>query len=157
MTPTPDDAAMPDEVRELHKRMDAAERPLVKELGGKIGYGRMMQLAEQIWHEITPGAEHTTGPCGAFMVSCHHPFKDENGHCDVCCGSGRITKWVRDNLCRADKPHAEAVRVLYAALKRFTDEIPTGWDDDQHPFPDEIIQAYKAQEHPAVVAAMEGK
>lgn len=55
---------------------------------------------------------------------------------------------------RADKPHAEAVRVLHAALKRFTDEIPTGWDDDHHPFSDEVDQAYKAQAHPAVVAAM---
>ncbi len=51
-------------------------------------------------------------------------------------------------------PHAEAVRVLHAALKRFTDEIPTGWDDDHHPFSDEVDQAYKAQAHPAVVAAM---
>jgi hypothetical protein len=51
-------------------------------------------------------------------------------------------------------PHAEAVRVLHAALKRFTDEIPTGWDDDQHPFSDEVDQAYKAQAHPAVVAVM---
>lgn len=26
---------------------------------------------------------------------------DENEHCEICCGAGRTTKWVRDNLLKA--------------------------------------------------------
>ena len=83
--------------------MNAREEQEVRRLGEAIGYGRLMQLAEQIWSEKakeqgTPGSEHTTGPCAAFIVTCPHTFKDRNGHCDICCGSGRITRWVFDNL-----------------------------------------------------------
>ena len=85
--------------------MNAAEENMVRALGGSIGYGRIMQLAEQLWREkITPdgheGAEHTTGPCALFMVPCPHPVLDDNGHCEVCCGCGRITKWVASNLAK---------------------------------------------------------
>ena len=45
------------------------------------------------------------GPCAAGMVPCPHTVKDRNGHCDICCGSGRVTKWVRDNLAKAAGSH----------------------------------------------------
>lgn len=75
------------------------EENAVRQLGDLIGYGRMMQLAEQIWRKKLQadgleGGEHTTGPCAVFMVRCPHPkeAEDANGHCDLCCGAGRVTK-----------------------------------------------------------------
>jgi hypothetical protein len=80
---------------------DQAEKIIVREMGDFMGYGRVMQLCEEIWHEkeIEAGRErasgaHTTGPCRAFMIPCPHPVLDDNGHCDICCGAGRITKGV---------------------------------------------------------------
>jgi hypothetical protein len=89
-----DHFGIPQEIIDLHKRMDAVQEPLVRALGDLIGYGRLMQLAEQIWETKHPGGAHTTGPCSFFMVKCHHLVKDENGHCEVCCGAGRVTKYV---------------------------------------------------------------
>jgi hypothetical protein len=85
-------------------RIDAEERA-VRELGDAIGYGRLMQCAEKVWRDINrernmEGAEHTTGPCASMMVRCPHTvdkFKgwlDRNGHCDWCCGAGRVTERV---------------------------------------------------------------
>ena len=75
------------------------EENAVRQLGDLIGYGRMMQLAEQVWRkklkaDVLEGGEHTTGPCAMFMVRCPHPkeAEDKNGHCDLCCGAGRVTK-----------------------------------------------------------------
>jgi hypothetical protein len=89
---------------ELMKRMEPrnrSEKELVRQIGDAIGYGRTMQLCEEIWHEkeIAEGREHASGalvhgPCRAFMVPCPHTIKDWNGHCDICCGAGRITKGV---------------------------------------------------------------
>ena len=101
---------MTEQDAKMHARLDAMtanEEQLVRRLGDAIGYGRVMQLAEQLWREkLKPdgleGGEHTTGPCADSMVPCPHPVKDRNGHCEICCGSGRVTKWVRDHL--AGKP-----------------------------------------------------
>ncbi len=88
--------------REQMDRVAENERSLVRALGDMIGYGRMMQLAEQCWRsklesDGLEGGEHTTGPCAAMMVPCPHPEngRDANGHCDWCCGAGRVTKKVR--------------------------------------------------------------
>lgn len=77
------------------------EERLVRDLGDAIGYGRLMQLAEEIWRDKaiadgTPGSEITTGPCAAFMIACSCPPSglDRNGHCEWCCGSGRVTRLV---------------------------------------------------------------
>lgn len=81
------------------------EKQAVAVLGEQIGFGRMMQLAEQIWGELNaargyPGAQHTTGPCASMLTPCPHledenpEWRDENGHCDWCCGAGRVTKRV---------------------------------------------------------------
>lgn len=77
------------------------ERELVNALGKRIGYGRTMQLCEELWREaVTPqgleGSELSTGPCVLFLVPCGcrenglHP-----GICDWCCGAGRVTERVR--------------------------------------------------------------
>lgn len=83
----------------LPRMPDSTQEVLVRSIGDAIGYGRTMQLCEQIWKEKAlaqniPGSEHTTGPCGAFMVPCPHPVLDANGHCEICCGAGRVTKGV---------------------------------------------------------------
>ncbi len=84
------------------------EETAVRNLGERIGYGRTMQLAEQMWRKKLKsqgleGGEHTTGPCATFMVRCPHPAngRDENGHCDWCCGAGRITKRVFKAICES--------------------------------------------------------
>lgn len=84
------------EMREIYRRADAAERPLVTALGDSIGYGRLMQLAEKIWDEKTPGAAHSVGPCTLMLVPCPHleNGRDKNVHCDWCCGTGRVTERV---------------------------------------------------------------
>jgi hypothetical protein len=80
--------------------MHDRETDAVRALGNRIGYGRLMQLAEDIWHEKAradniPGSELTVGTAGAFLVPCPHPEPDANGHCAWCCGVGRITQRVR--------------------------------------------------------------
>jgi hypothetical protein len=79
------------------------EKKVVKELGDYIGYGRVMQLAQECWREhLIPfdlmGGEMALGPCVAATVSCPHPLLDANGHCDICCGAGWITKGVAELL-----------------------------------------------------------
>ena len=83
-----------------------AEEQAVRHLGDRIGYGRVMQLAEQIWSEKAKaegmaGGEMTTGPCALTMEPCPHlgedprpDWFDVSGHCDWCCGAGRVTKRV---------------------------------------------------------------
>ncbi len=82
-------------------RMAKEEESAVRELGDRIGYGRLMQLGEKLWREkLKPlgleGGEHTTGPCATFMVPCPHPERDKNGHCEWCCGAGRVTRRVAE-------------------------------------------------------------
>jgi len=75
------------------------ERDMARIVGATIGYGRMMRLGEELWRESlikqghSSGGEHTTGPCAAFMVPCGCKNRVK---CDWCCGSGRVTKLVRD-------------------------------------------------------------
>lgn len=84
---------------------DDEEESAVRQLGDLIGYGRMMQIAEQVWRKKLradglQGGEYTIGPCAAMMVPCPHPEdgRDANGHCNWCCGSDRITRKVRDAI-----------------------------------------------------------
>lgn len=94
------------------------EENAVRTLADEIGYGRTMQLAEQLWRKKLAttgleGGEHTTGPCATFMVPCPHPptGRDANGHCDWCCGCGRITKRVFKAICdEADAASYEDLR-----------------------------------------------
>lgn len=100
-------AAFDAEMRRQKPRIDAEEEA-VERLGEAIGYGRLMQAAETVWRrkaieQKTPGSEHTTGPCAALMVACPHREDDAEeahpewftrGHCDWCCGAGRVTERV---------------------------------------------------------------
>ena len=78
------------------------EEELVDVIGAQIGFGRLMQLAEQRWRVrlaskwLKSGGEHTVGPCAAFMVPCPCPAsgRDAAGHCEWCCGAGRVTERV---------------------------------------------------------------
>lgn len=87
--------------RECRLRQERArgadEEREVQALGDRIGFGRVMQLAEQIWDRTYPGSAHSTGPCTAFLVKCPCPpsGRDANGHCEWCCGAGRVTERVR--------------------------------------------------------------
>jgi len=79
------------------------EREAVENLAHAIGYGRVMQICMELWRADLArigceGAELTLGPCAAMMVPCRHPVTDANGHCKVCCGVGRVTKWVAENV-----------------------------------------------------------
>lgn len=109
-----------------------SEKDLVRAIGDRIGYGRLMQLAEEVWREKASaeglhGSEHTTGPCAAFMVRCQcleeeKPELDRNGHCDWCCGAGRVTERVR-----AEQKRSEAIRAkLRDVFADGGEEMPEG-------------------------------
>jgi len=117
----------PAELARRLREVESREHEAVQTLGDQIGYGRLMQLGEQIWRERLlgdgiPGGEHTVGPCAAMMVKCSHPVRDENGHCDICCGSGRVTKWVAkaaaliETQAAEKASYAEGARSLAAEL-----------------------------------------
>lgn len=75
------------------------EEAFVRAIGESIGYGRTMQLANQLWRKklgaLAAGAL-VVGPCEGMVVKCTHPEdgRDANGHCDWCCGCGWVTKKV---------------------------------------------------------------
>lgn len=79
------------------QRRDAMEKEQVRVLGEQIGYGRMMQLAQLLWHEKLHqsgepvGGEHVVGPCAALTVPCGCSCS-----CDWCEGAGWITKKVAE-------------------------------------------------------------
>lgn len=77
------------------------EEEIARMVGDAIGYGRLMQLAQQAWRKKAKEtgldrSEFSIGPCATFTVKCPHPEngKDKDGHCDWCCGSGWVTKRV---------------------------------------------------------------
>lgn len=74
---------------------DAREKEAVYDLGNRIGFGRMMQLANEGWREaLEPlglaGGEFVYGPCAALVVPCGC-----SGSCGWCEGSGFLTKKVK--------------------------------------------------------------
>jgi hypothetical protein len=87
------------------------EEQLVRQLGDRIGYGRLMQLAEEQWRAVLvdsglEGGEFSVGPCAAELVPCPCPPADADhaGHCPWCCGVGRVTKRVFEAIWRASNP-----------------------------------------------------
>lgn len=78
--------------------MSNSEEDVIRQLGEMIGYGRIMQLAERIWNQKSPGGAHSVGPCGAFLVPCPHIKRDIYASCEWCCGSGRVTEKVRQAM-----------------------------------------------------------
>jgi hypothetical protein len=89
------------EQQAMMARVNALEKADVQDLGDRIGYGRMMQLAQECWREslvaqrypgFPPGMEFQYGPCVSETVPCGC------GHvsaCDWCCGAGWLTKKVK--------------------------------------------------------------
>jgi len=72
------------------------EEKETKKLGDVIGYGRMMQLAEQLWRKKLEeddmgGGEFVSGPCKALTVPCGC-----KSGCDWCEGAEWLTKKVKD-------------------------------------------------------------
>lgn len=72
------------------------EESAVRNLGNAIGYGRLFQLAEQIWEQKQPGMAISNGPCTGMLVKCPCPDVAQRveKHCSWCCGAGRVTKKV---------------------------------------------------------------
>lgn len=126
---------IPQEILDLHKKMDEQQIPIVKAIGDKIGYGRLMQLAEQIWGEkVGNGGELTIGACASFMVPCKHRVKNDMGHCEICCGAGRVTLGVAKIMNTRPEPiEAEIERAALALYKMnpcYTAvENPKKWED----------------------------
>lgn len=75
-------------MKPIHDREEAE----VRDLGNRIGYGRVMQLCEQIWTSKDPVGAHSRGPCVGLLVPCACRSRTR---CDWCEGSGRVTKRVR--------------------------------------------------------------
>lgn len=78
---------------------------IVAAIGKAIGFGRLMQLGQEMWKESLvqknlAGGELSIGPCVAMLVPC--PCGDP-AHCDWCCGSGRVTERVAQAM-RESKP-----------------------------------------------------
>lgn len=74
----------------------SSEEAAAKELGDRIGYGRLMQLAQSLWRDTARGGEFAVGPCVALTQPCGC-----QGACDWCNGSGWLTpkvKALRDAL-----------------------------------------------------------
>lgn len=87
---------------EFHQRLAqlaAKEKAAVTALGDQIGYGRIMQLCEEIWGEKDGnGGQFRHGPCVAMTVPCGCKIRHK---CDWCCGAGWLTahvKKVKDQL-----------------------------------------------------------
>lgn len=96
----------------------AREERIAREMGAQIGFGRMMQLGQQLWREqliaggLPGGGEFSIGPCVAFMVPCQcvedaNPELDANGHCEWCCGSHQVTQRVRDAQPKSQLPRID--------------------------------------------------
>lgn len=123
---------------EVLANMNAQEKILIRDLGLKMGWGRIMQLSEECWKEYADekgytGLQHTTGPCAAFMVPCHHPIKDESGHCDICCGAGRITKGVKallDTVQAGEESTTANIKDMAILIRRLVHAIRNHTDDD---------------------------
>lgn len=81
-----------------------AEKEIIKREGDKMGYGRMMQLAQECWREYLieqdypAGGEFAYGPCVGGTTACGC-----SGGCDWCAGSGWLTTHVKRIK---DKQHA---------------------------------------------------
>ena len=80
---------------------DDSDRALVAELGGKIGYGRIMELASDLWGEslvergLPDGGQFVLGACKAMTVACGCESPKD---CGWCCGTGRLTRAVYEMI-----------------------------------------------------------
>lgn len=86
------------------------EENAVRDLGEHIGYGNMMQLAERLWNEAQPGGAHSVGCCVAFLVPCPCVDRVDRVKCDWCCGAGRVTKRVAEEVVKSLSAAAREAR-----------------------------------------------
>lgn len=131
---------------EMHKpgawdrlqRMQEGEKQAVMDLGEKIGFGRIMQLARDCWRErlervdpATVGGEFAYGPCVALLVTCGCVEAGGTpGGCDWCCGTGKVTQKVREAmptpLKASDEKNAavlERIRTMRTQLDQIEAEV----------------------------------
>ncbi len=109
----------------------------VRELGDRIGYGNMMQLAERIWDQkllddgLPEGGAHSVGCCTTFLVACPAPQHKEDfepygdgsdRHCDWCCGSGRVTQRVALAMAARD-PDLKFISILGKPVEYFREVL----------------------------------
>jgi len=83
------------EIPEYMLRWGEEEKKLIKRIGDQIGYGRMMQLAQECWREVLipqglEGGEFQSGPCVGMTEPCGC-----KGGCDWCAGALWLTKHVK--------------------------------------------------------------
>lgn len=126
---------------------EEVEEARVASLADEIGYGRIMQLCEQLWREkLEPqghtGGEHSTGCCVVFLVPCPCVPSAELAACDWCCGSGRVTKKVRDAM--EDRAELEALR---EAVRKSYHPQEVCDDCDWRGTHDEITAGGKGNDH----------
>ena len=81
--------------RERQPQTDA-ERAAVRELGDRIGLGRVLQVALELCNETIPNAGFTQGPHADALVPCPQCADglDEGEYCEWCCGGQRVTHRV---------------------------------------------------------------
>jgi len=98
--PTPADEGEPDPWNLTQLDHVAQEIAQVRALGERLGYGRVMQICEEVWGEKegVHGGQLTVGTCAAMLVPCPGPQHADDHpdypHCDWCCGSHRVTQRV---------------------------------------------------------------
>jgi hypothetical protein len=82
-------------------------------LGAQMGFGRIMQLAQEGWRKhlkdlgFPEGGEFTIGPCVSLTVPCGC---SEPVDCEWCCGSGHLTKRVKLAKNRSEKYQRQQAR-----------------------------------------------
>jgi len=98
--------------------------------------------------------------CGGDADTWQEHEGDPDTLCATCPDPDCVGSQVRTAIeywnIRADKPHAEAVRVLVEALQNM-DNVLNNTTSTYVDFVDASVKAKEALSHPAVVAAMEGK
>lgn len=83
--------------------IEETEKCEVINLGTRLGFGRLMQLATICWREVLEkqdleGGEFVSGPCESMTVKCicrTTSNRQMYTSCDWCCGCGWVTKKVR--------------------------------------------------------------
>ena len=89
----------PEQQSILNER-ERQESALIHQIGSQIGYGRIMQLAQQEWRKslqnqgMPLGGEFAYGPCVAGTVECGCRTADRVS-CHWCNGSGWLTPRVK--------------------------------------------------------------
>lgn len=71
----------------------------VRILGRGMGYGRLMQVAEEQWRDVAgDGSEFTVGPCAALLVPCLCASAHRSEPCRWCEGARRVTQRVSNAI-----------------------------------------------------------